>query len=472
MYLTGIVVAAGFVILFWLSRHEEGKPLERMALYLYKKGCIYRIPLLNAPHVQRDLESLYPGQSGLLLQGDYYRKKIGLLLAVLGVGTLLGVLACAGADMGGSLNGRGELLRPARGEGARQVKLEARLEGEEPCSILVEVPERSATGQELTELYDEFWEIWKRKTLADNPSWEEVSLPLAPAEELEGYPFAVSWESSDSEVLGRSGTVHALLEPAAVTMTVESRYQDFYRQEELEICVIPPTLEGGERLTVQIMEAYAIAQEQYAYQDRIPLPESIGENALSWREVREDQGLLLLLMTLATAAAVFFFQDRDLHKQVLKRREQMKENYPVVLNKFILYLGAGMTIRGAFQKIATDHNDRRGGECQPLYQEMLHACNRLQAGVSESRTYELWAARTGLQDCARLSAMLTQNLKKGNAALLERLREEGERAQQEELHLYRKKGEEAGTGLLVPMVMMMAIVMVLVMVPAFQSFGV
>ena len=118
MYLTGIVVAAGFILLLCLARREEGKPLERMALYLYKRGCIYRIPLLNAHHVQRDLESLYPGQSGLLLQGEYYRKKIGLLLAVLGVGTLLGVLASVGADMGRSLNGQGELLRPDRGEAA------------------------------------------------------------------------------------------------------------------------------------------------------------------------------------------------------------------------------------------------------------------------------------------------------------------------------------------------------------------
>ena len=471
MYLTGIVVAAGFILLLCLARREEGKPLERMALYLYKRGCIYRIPLLNAHHVQRDLESLYPGQSGLLLQGEYYRKKIGLLLAVLGVGTLLGVLASVGADMGRSLNGQGELLRPDRGEGARWVEREARVEGEQSCNIRVEVPERRATGQELAELYEEFWVTWKEQTLGDNLSWQEISLPLAPAEELEGYPFAVSWESSDREVLGTSGAIHAPLEPAAVTLTVESRYRDFYRREELMIRVIPQTLEGTRELAARAMEAYALAQEEYAVQDRILLPDSVGESSVSWREVREDHGLTLLLLTLAAAAAVYIFQDRDLHRQVLKRREQMKENYPVVLNKLILYLGAGMTVRGAFQKIATDHCARRGGECQPLYQEMLYACNRLQAGVSESRAYEQWAARTGLQECARLSAMLIQNLKKGNAALLDRLREEGERALQEELRLHRKKGEEAGTGLLVPMVMMMAIVMVLVMVPAFRSFG-
>lgn len=56
--------------------------------------------------------------------------------------------------------------------------------------------------------------------------------------------------------------------------------------------------------------------------------------------------------------------------------------------------------------------------------------------------------------------------------MLTRLREEGDRALQEELNLYRRKGEEAGTKLLVPMIMMMAIVMALVMIPAFQSFGI
>lgn len=54
---------------------------------------------MNAHHVQKDLESLHPGESGLLLQGEYYMQKIRLLLLVLGVGTLLGVAARAGADL-------------------------------------------------------------------------------------------------------------------------------------------------------------------------------------------------------------------------------------------------------------------------------------------------------------------------------------------------------------------------------------
>ena len=473
MVLIGLMVMLGFAALGCLSRREEGKLLERMAVYLYKKGCIHRLPFLNTHSVQKDLENLHPGQSGLLLQGEYYQRKIRMALLVIGVGTLLGLLVRAKAAIGGALTAQGELLRPEPGQGERQVELQAWLEDEGMGQFIVSVPERRLTQQEAQELYQEFWKRLKLVALGDNSSWQEVSCSLVLAEELEGYPFAVSWRSSDYERIGTGGTIHNPEEPVAVTLTAEIRYLDYLWQEELEVIVVPRYLEGIELLVAQAREAYSLAEEEAAVVDRITLPSSLGGKQLFWKEVREDHSLVLMLMTLCTAAAIFFFQDRDLHQQVLGRREKMKGNYPVVLNKLTLYLGAGMTIRGAFQKIALDYHKRRNGENElPLYEEMLYACNQLQAGISESRAYEMWAARTGLQDCARLSAMLVQNLKKGNAALLSRLKEEGDKALQEDLNLRRKKGEEAGTRLLVPMIMMMAIVMVLVMVPAFQSFGV
>lgn len=145
-------------------------------------------------------------------------------------------------------------------------------------------------------------------------------------------------------------------------------------------------------------------------------------------------------------------------------------SYPMVLNKLVLYLGAGMTVRGSFVKIAQDwqrSGKKEGGE---IYQEMLFACNELNAGVSESLVYQRFGQRTGLEEYTRLATMLSQNLKKGNTTLLLRLREESEKAQKENVHLKKKMGEEAQTKLLVPMIMMMTIVMVLVILPAFSAF--
>ena len=57
----------------------------------------------------------------------------------------------------------------------------------------------------------------------------------------------------------------------------------------------------------------------------------------------------------------------------------------------------------------------------------------LRSGVSEGRSYEHFGRRTGLQEYVRLSTLLMQNLKRGNSALLERLREEADKAWEEQL---------------------------------------
>ena len=52
--------------------------------------------------------------------------------------------------------------------------------------------------------------------------------------------------------------------------------------------------------------------------------------------------------------------------------------------------------------------------------------------------------------------------------ILQQLHIEGDKALQDYLLYKRKKGEEAGTKLLMPMILMMAIVMVMIILPAFS----
>ena len=89
--------------------------------------------------------------------------------------------------------------------------------------------------------------------------------------------------------------------------------------------------------------------------------------------------------------------------------------------------------------------------------------------MSEGAAYEHFGKRTGQQEYIRLSTLLMQNLKRGNSALLDRLREEADKAAEEKLRRTKRLGEEAGTKLLVPMALMLAVVMVMIMVPAFLS---
>jgi hypothetical protein len=70
----------------------------------------------------------------------------------------------------------------------------------------------------------------------------------------------------------------------------------------------------------------------------------------------------------------------------------------------------------------------------------------------------------------KLSALLSQNIRKGSNNLLQILRQEADHAFAERKNQAKKLGEEAGTKLLLPMMMMLCVVMVIIMIPAYFSF--
>ena len=75
-----------------------------------------------------------------------------------------------------------------------------------------------------------------------------------------------------------------------------------------------------------------------------------------------------------------------------------------------------------------------------------------------------------LPEYIRLGSVLSQNLRKGAKGLTDLLETEAEASLNERKNHARKIGERAGTKLLLPMVLMLGIVLVVLMVPAFLSF--
>ena len=71
----------------------------------------------------------------------------------------------------------------------------------------------------------------------------------------------------------------------------------------------------------------------------------------------------------------------------------------------------------------------------------------------------------------KLAAIIIQNVKRGTDGLKESLSTETKNAFEERKQTARKLGEEAGTKLLFPMIMMMGIVLIIIVIPAYFSFG-
>ena len=94
----------------------------------------------------------------------------------------------------------------------------------------------------------------------------------------------------------------------------------------------------------------------------------------------------------------------------------------------------------------------------------------MESGVTQTKAYERFGRRCRVQSYNRLATMLSQNVRKGATNLAVLLREEAAYAFEERKHTARRLGEKAGTKLLVPMMMLLGMIMVVIMVPAFQGY--
>ena len=147
-------------------------------------------------------------------------------------------------------------------------------------------------------------------------------------------------------------------------------------------------------------------------------------------------------------------------------------DYPEFVSKLRLYLSAGLTVKNALFRMSSDYFGQQAkGKEHYLYKEIKLACHQLQNGMSEEQVYQDFGRRCGQMRYRRLSFLLSVHLKQGNQQLLMLLSQEADSAQEDRMSMARKAGEEAGTKLLLPMMLMMVVAMILVLLPAYINFG-
>lgn len=477
MYLIGGSIVLMYFIIGILSRKEAVDkeisrllvPFHKMAVWIYKKVCIYKIPVFTSGQVEKDLRCLHPGAGRENLKTDYYIKKISLSLAVFFVGTLFGMLVKYNSLSSLLLDEEGRILRGSYMEGSVEVRLKADSGKKKEELFRVEVAPMQLNSDQIKNLYDELSEKLPEYILGENESLEEITSDLVLEERYGDYPFLIEWESSNLSIVGNTGRVYVADDPVSVELTAKMTYEETVREVTLPLQVVPKTLSPEEKEHAELEELLLISEYDSRKEETWKLPDNWHGEAVEWQQEVDDYSVIVWVLAIVTTVSVFAVSDQDLHRQVEQRKKLMQRDYPDIVHKLVLYVGAGMTTRGAFQKIAGDYRQKDKEDPRPAYEEMLYACRELHSGVSEGVVYEHFGKRTGLQEYVRLGTLLTQNLKKGNSTLLERLKEEADRAGEEKLQSCKRLGEEAGTKLLVPMVLMLVVVMVMIMIPAFSS---
>ena len=219
----------------------------------------------------------------------------------------------------------------------------------------------------------------------------------------------------------------------------------------------------------------ALADENASTGAIFRLPRQVDGHRVSWSKERGKLPYEILGLGILTVIGVMIGRREDERKRQLQRRERLLAEYPQMLGQMSLLIGAGMTVGYAWERLVQGYERQctqsmHSGREQPVYEEMCTTYYQIRDGVSERIAYEQFGERIQLSVYRRFSTLLVQNLRKGTAGLGKLLEKEMQEALNAQESNIKKRGEELPTKLLLPMMLMLALVVVIIMIPALASF--
>lgn len=406
----------------------------------------------------------------------YQKKKKRWMIGLIVVGIVSALYVHGGSQKEKRLLDGNLLVRNVWDAGNYQVDLNVKTkEWNHSFSYLVK--EKAYTREEAEQLYRKFAGELPSLICGGNQTLQEVTEDLKLANAYKDYPFTVSWSSTDQNRVSSRGKVNRKgLEDEGQWVTLHAlvREADTGLEQELTLKVFlaPEKLSEEELFFRRVEESVISMDEVSARQEIFTLPVSVEGKELAWRETKRDRSIVILLLFGAASLFVGRAMDHDLQKADRKRLKELQKEYPEFAGRLRLYLCAGMTARNAFGRVAQDYAERTGKKKRLfLESEMKIACNQLSNGLPEAQVYQEWGARCGEMRYRRLGFLLSVQLKQGNDRLLQLLEQEADVAREDQRNQARKEGEEAGTKLLFPMILILIMVMLLVLLPAYVDFG-
>jgi len=395
-----------------------------------------------------------------------------LIFSTLFVSTTLALVFFA-IELFGELSPE-DMRRNSYGEGKRVESYEVTVEGKlenEPLEI--QVQEREYTSTEIQGIFTEMIEKLDKVILGENESRDRVETDLNLVDHLVGYPVDIRWELDNYEVMDTEGKIYTENTKEEGTI-VELRGTLSYGENEAtyvtHIAIYPKTKKGKEKWLDAIKKSVTDVEEKTRQEESFSLPETVLGQKVEWRKEKDNKGYPVLLFGFLIGGVLLWKGRQDEKEKEQKMREQMLRDYPDIVSKFTLLLGAGMTVKNIWLKIVQGYEE---GKAQfgkrAIYEEMKVTCNEIQGGISEAEAYERFGKRCQVAQYMKFGALLSQNLKKGGKGLSELLKLESIQAFENQKSEAKRMGEEAGTKLLAPMFGMFAVVMLMVIVPAFLS---
>ena len=363
-----------------------------------------------------------------------------------------------------------QIGRRSYGKSADTVELYVEGLADELVPVNISVSAQQYTDEELEQAYKKCMEALPQQILDKNSSLDHITQDLI-LNELTAVPgISAEWTSTDKTVLKSDGRVlnDELTEPVETSLLVELSDGSRHSLYTIPVTIYPKQYTDTETLLNGLMEDISRDDKESVTQTYLDLPSQYLGRKILFKTKSADYSYIWILGILA--GILFILRDKENKKKAGEERElQMQIDYPEIVSKLMIFVGAGLSVRSAIESIAHDYK-KQDGETRHAYEQMCILSNKLNSGVSESTAYaDLGRSSKGKQ-YMKLAGLLEQNRRSGLADLGMLLETEMREAWEERKNLARRMGEEASTKLLLPLLMMLVLVMIIVMVPALMSF--
>lgn len=429
--------------------------------------------------IKERLKRLYPLENPETLLPSFLKtwiKWLGLIIAaVLGVA----VLFLLTSQEKTFLQQGNVLYRPEYGGEELEVELKAEIEGEEGISediTLLITPEKYTLAEFENIVKTTIPEL-EKAILGCNASAEKITEDLIFPDVIANTPISILWTSDREEIISRVGKVNrdeVEKQGSIVMLTATFVYEEYKMSHVFGMKVEYRELSKQEQLKKALLSEIEKTFLNSEQERQIKLPVEVNGKKVVYEEEKQKKGGIFVFFVLAGILLWIVAIKETLEKKEKDREKQLLMDYPELISQFTLLLSAGMTITGAWKRLVFQYEKQQKEierqKRRYVYEEMTITWREMQNGIAEIEAIRRFGARVKLTPYLKFSTLLSQNIRKGSRGLIELLKIEGKLAYEERKENVKQQGEEAGTKLLFPMLMMFGIVLIVILVPAFLSF--
>lgn len=383
------------------------------------------------------------------------------------VSIVIGLAVVLLSSLQGNINAN-EVNKIERGNKKETISLLATSKYGESEMELEVLPYR-ISDEDLEEMLLQFKKELLEEIKGKNNSLDNITYDLNLVDSLDQFPFEVQYRFNPRGYISEKGEIiEAGDKSTRIEIIMTYSYDDYEYTDSIWV-----NLSALSRTEKEVFESELINEirekNELNRKDAIDLPEMINGEAVIWKVKKQNRLPAVIILAVALVVYCFsrtYLKEREKEKQ---RQEILKREYPGFASKYSLLASTGLPHRQIIERMAADYAQR--GKTNIMFEELRIVVNETQSGLSLTDSLNNLGQRCKMREMTHFVSLINQSLRKGGDNVAQQIKDAANDSIEMEKEETRKRIEKAGTKLLFPMSIILILVFVIIMIPAFNSFS-